>query len=310
MTNKAAYPIAVLLVTVSLIVGCQGTGSSPGGGTHRSFATPEEAVEALVSALERGNQTETSALFGPGTDELVGSGDPVQDTNDRKSFVEKYRTKHSLVEDGADKRTLVVGEDDWPLPVPIVLRDGRWYFNGAEGAEELVYRRIGRNELGAIAACRGFVEAQHEYAATGHDGDPPGIYALKLLSDEGRQNGLYWKTGEDEPPSPVGEFVANAAAEGYRRGGGSTYHGYEYRMLYRQGPHAKGGARDYFQNGLLTRGFALVAWPAEMGMSGIMTFIINQDGVVYQKDLGDDTEEKIAAMTAFDPDASWKVVPE
>jgi len=173
--------------------------------------------------------------------------------------------------------------------------------------DELIYRRIGANELGAIAVSRGFVEAQNEYASEGRDGDPAGIYAMKLLSDEGRQNGLYWPTAAGVPPSPAGEFVANAAAEGYRRNP-VAYHGYRYRMLYRQGGNAAGGARDYFKDGLLTQGFALVAWPAEYGVSGIMTFVVNQDGDVFQRDLGADTEARVAGMSAFDPDRGWKKV--
>jgi hypothetical protein len=173
-----------------------------------------------------------------------------------------------------------------------------------------VYRRIGGNELGAIAVSRGFVDAQLEYAAEGRDGDPAGIYALKLVSDDGARNGLYWPTGADEPPSPAGPFVAAAAGEGYRRGARQPYHGYYYRMLYKQGKNAKGGHREYFRGGLLTEGFALVAWPAEYQVSGVMTFIVNQDGTVFQKDLGDSTEDIVAAMASFNPDGSWTAVAE
>jgi hypothetical protein len=293
-----------LVFAVVLLVGCSG----PGSGGHQSFASPEAAVDALISALDKNDTAALSNLLGPDSEELVDSGDTVQDASDRKAFIASYRQKHSLVADGEDRRTLVVGEHDWPLPVPVVRRGGRWYLDGAEGTDEIIYRRIGANELGAIAVARGFVEAQQDYAAEGRDGDPAGIYALKLVSDEERQNGLYWPTADDEAPSPAGPFVADAAAEGYRSAS-QPYHGYQYRMLYRQGPEAQGGARDYFRDGLLTQGFALVAWPAEYGVSGIMTFVVNQDGAVYQKDLGEDTESQAAAMSAFDPDSSWKVVP-
>jgi hypothetical protein len=287
-----------LVFAVALLVGCSG----PSSGGHQSFASPEAAVDALIGALEKNDTTALSNLLGPDSEELIDSGDPVQDASDRKAFVASYRQKHSLVEDREDRRTLVVGEHEWPLPVPVVRRGGRWYLDGVEGTDEIIYRRIGANELGAIAVARGFVEAQQDYTAEGHDGDPPGIYALKLLSDEGRQNGLYWPTADDEPPSPAGPFVGDAAAEGYRSGrsGRQPYHGYQYRMLYRQGPNARGGARDYFRDGLLTQGFALVAWPAEYGVSGIMTFVVNQDGAVYQKDLGEDTESQAAAISAVD----------
>jgi hypothetical protein len=192
----------------------------------------------------------------------------------------------------------------------VVKRDGRWVLDGEKGVDELVYRRIGGNELGAIAVCRGFVDAELEYAAEGRDGDPAGIYALKLVSDDGGRNGLYWPTGAEEKPSPAGPFVAAAAGEGYRRGARQPYHGYYYRMLYQQGKYAKGGYREYFRGGLLTEGFALVAWPAEYQVSGVMTFIVNQDGTVFQKDLGDRTEDVVNAMTSFNPDRSWTAVRE
>jgi hypothetical protein len=197
------------------------------------------------------------------------------------------------------------------MPIPIVKKGGKWVFDGAAGVDELIYRRVGRNELGAIDVCRGFVSAQTEYASQGRDGDPAGIYAMKLISDEGMHNGLYWPTAEDEPASPAGPFVAAAAEEGYRKAEGSArapYHGYYYRMLYRQGPNANGGAKEYFKDGLLTEGFALVAWPAEYGSSGVQTFIVNQDGVVFQKDLGEDTAAAVEAIQAYDPDSTWTAI--
>ncbi len=268
------------------------------------------AVDALIAAVEKGDKKALSRMFGPDSEGLIDSGDPVDDASDRTSFLASYRAKHQLLEDGDNQRTLVIGEKEWPFPVPVVRRDGRWYLDGAKGNDEIIYRRIGGNELGAIAAARGFVDAQHEYAAAGRDGDPAGIFALKLLSDDGRENGLYWPTAEGDTPSPAGPAVAAAADEGYRRGQGLPYHGYHYRMVYRQGPSAPGGAREYFRDGLLTEGFALVAWPAQYGVSGIMSFLVNQDGLVYQRDLGDETEAQVAAIHAFEPDASWKSVPQ
>jgi hypothetical protein len=197
------------------------------------------------------------------------------------------------------------------MPIPIVKRDGKWAFDGEAGIDELIYRRVGANELGAIDVCRGYVAAQVEYASEGRDGDSPGIYALKLLSDEGLHNGLYWPAAEGEPPSPAGPFVAAAASEGYRRaseGERHPYHGYYYRPLFAQGANANGGAREYFKDGLLTEGFALIAWPADYGASGVMTFIVNQDGVVFQKDLGEDTATAVQAIQAFDPDSSWVAI--
>lgn len=303
--RRIAAPVgASLLALAALALAACGPTSGQAG-----FSTPEAAFESLAAALERNDLPAAQALLGPGSEDLLVSGDAVQDAEDRADFVATYRARNSLQADGDARRTLLLGEEQWPFPIPAVLQDGKWRLDGASGADELVYRRVGQNELGAIAVARGFVEAQNEYAAQGHDGDPPGIFALKLNSDPGLQNGLYWPTADDEPPSPAGEFVASAAGEGYRAGQGMPYHGYHYRMLYRQGPNASGGEREYFRDGLLTQGFALVAWPADYGSSGVMTFIVNQNGEVYQKDLGVDTGATVLQLMAYDPDSSWKPVP-
>ena len=280
-------------------------------GRPASFDSAEAAVSALAQALGKDDTVALQQLLGPGSEELLSSGDAVQDKRDRAGFLAAFDEKHSLVADGTDAFTLVIGAHEWPFPIPVVKRDGRWHLDGSQGADELVYRRVGANELGAIAVCRGFVEAQNEYAAEGHDGDSAGIYALKLISDQGQHNGLYWPTAQDEAPSPAGAFVAAAAAEGYRRS--------EARLPITvttiecctgRASNANGGEREYFKDGLLTEGFALVAWPAEYQVSGVMTFIVNQDGVVFQKDLGEETADTAAAMTSFDPDASWVAVTE
>jgi hypothetical protein len=258
---------------------------------------------------QRSSQRSARTTSPPLGEEILSSGDAVQDKSDRANVVAAYSKAHELVAEGDDSMILVIGENKWPFPIPLVERDGRWSFDSEKGADELVYRRVGRNELGAIAMCRGYVDAQLEYAARGHDGDPPGIYALKLFSDEGSENGLYWRTEAGEEPSPAGEFVAAAAGEGYHRGADRTpYHGYYYRMLHAQAANANGGARDYFEDGLMTEGFALVAWPADYGSSGVMTFLVNQDGVVFQRDLGESTRESVEAMTAYDPDSTWTAV--
>ena len=297
---------AAIILALALVAGCAKKPGQPDG----SFATPEEAATAFVEKMKANDLGGLQALLGPGSEELLNSGDAVQDAGDRAEFLAAYAARHSFTDEGADRKILVVGEDDWPMPIPLVKTDGRWRFDGEAGVDELIYRRVGANELGAIDVCRGFVEAQIEYASEGRDGDPAGIYALKLVSDEGLQNGLYWPTAEGEPPSPAGPFVASAAAEGYRRVEGERmpYHGYYYRMLYAQGPNANGGARDYFKDGLYTEGFALVAWPADYGSSGVMTFIVNQDGVVFQKDLGEDTATAVESIQTFDPDSSWVAV--
>ena len=302
------FRVIALACAVLVVAGC---GSRHDEGKHARFDSPQAAVDAFVAALQKNDQAELTRLLGPGIDGLLSSGDPVQDQADRERFLAAYATKHSLQAEGDGTQVLVVGDNDWPFPIPLVEHKGRWHLDGNAGADELVYRRIGNNELGAIAVSRGFVAAQQEYAAQGHDGDPPGIYALKLISDEGTQNGLYWPVADGEPPSPAGPFVARAAAEGYRRNDAdpSPYHGYYYRMLYAQGPNAAGGAKDYFKDGVLTEGYALVAWPAEYGVSGVQTFIVNQDGTVYQKDLGEDTATAADAILLFDPDPSWTAVP-
>ena len=291
-----------MLLGLAIASGCaKPPGNEPG------FKTPEDAVGALVEALQANDMAALQALLGPGSEELLDSGDAVQDASDRAGFLAAYAAGHALIDDGPDRKVLEMGEVDWRMPIPIVKRDGRWQFDGEAGIDEMIYRRVGANELGAIDVCRGFVGAQLEYASEGRDGDPPGIYALKLISDEGLHNGLYWATEEGEPASPAGPFVAAAAEEGYRRveGERKPYHGYYYRMLYAQGPNANGGAREYFKDGLLTEGFALVAWPAEYGSSGVQTFIVNQDGVVFQKDLGEDTATAVESIESFDPDSSW-----
>jgi hypothetical protein len=294
--------VLALLLGLAIAAGCAKQPAKESG-----FKTAEEAVDALVTALQANDMAAVQALLGPGSEELLDSGDPVQDASDRAGFLAAYAAGHALVDDGPDRKVLEMGEDDWRMPIPIVKRDGRWHFDGEAGIDEMIYRRVGANELGAIDVCRGFVSAQLEYASQGRDGDPPGIYALKLVSDEGMHNGLYWPTEEGEPESPAGPFVAAAAAEGYRRVEGERRpnHGYYYRLLYAQGPNASGGARDYFKDGLMTEGFALIAWPAEYGSSGVQTFIVNQDGVVFQKDLGEDTATAVESIQSFDPDSSW-----
>ena len=301
-TTRARTAVALIAFAL-LAAGCAGKKDEVAG-----FATPEDAAKALVSAFQADDLTAAAKLLGPGSEELLSSGDAVADKADRTDFLADYAAKNSISLEG-DKATLVVGPNDWPLPIPIVKKDGKWVFDGEAGVDELIYRRVGENELGAIDVMYGYVNAQNAYASEGRDGDPAGIYALKLISDEGMQNGLYWPTAEGETPSPAGPFIAGAAEEGYAAGEGRTpYHGYYYRMLYAQGTNANGGAREYFKDGVLTEGFAGIAWPADYGSSGVMTFIVNQDGVVFQKDLGEDTATVVETMKAFDPDSSWVAI--
>jgi len=309
MVPSSLRAVFVLLAAAFLVAGCaKKEAAAP---EQTGFNTPEEAAAAFVAAVQGNDSAAMAKLLGPGSEDILASGDAVADASDREWFVSAYNAKHSLDADGTDKRVLSVGDDAWPMPIPIVKKDGKWVFDGDAGSDELIYRRVGRNELGAIDVCHGFVSAQTEYASLGRDGDPAGIYALKLISDEGMHNGLYWATTEDEPASPAGPFVAAAAEEGYRKAEGSArapYHGYYYRMLFKQGTNANGGAKEYFKDGLLTEGFALIAWPADYGSSGVQTFIVNQDGVVFQKDLGEDTATAVEAIQAYDPDSSWTAI--
>jgi DUF2950 family protein len=279
---------------------------------QKTFATPDEAVQALFKASKDENQEEMLAVFGDDGKELVFSGDAVQDKASMARFVKAYETKHVLVRKDANTRILQVGASGWAMPIPLVNDGGKWRFDTAAGKQEVLFRRIGHNELGAIAACRGFIDAQKDYAAVGHDGLPAGIYAQRLMSEAGKQNGLYWETKEDEPASPAGPFLAKAGGEGYGGTPGSAssepYHGYFYRILKAQGSAAKGGAKNYLNDGNLTQGVALVAYPAQYKVSGVMTFMINQQGIVYQKDLGDQTSALTAAMTEYNPDRTWTKV--
>ena len=278
-----------------------------------SFSTPDSAVTVLVAALEKRDGVTLRRLLGPETEGLIGGGDTTTYRRDREAFLARYRAGHQLVAGGPDDVILQVGEDQWPLPVPLLRRNGRWHFDGDAAAHELLARRIGANELRTIDVMRGFVSAQQEYASVGHDGAAPGVYARVLRSDPGRQNGLYWQAAAGQPPSPAGPFLAAATAEGYAATGGASgpapYHGYVYRMLFSQGPAAEGGAREYVVDGKLTGGFALLAYPANYGDTGIQTFIVGPDGLVWQRDLGEKTAEAAAGITKFDPDSSWTPIP-
>jgi hypothetical protein len=273
---------------------------------QKTFATPAEAVKALVGAMESGKEDELLAVFGDDSKDLIDSGDAVQDKKTRDDFLKAYKTKHAILAEGADSEVLQVGVKNWEMPIPIVKEGGKWRFDTAAGKRELIYRRIGDNELGAIAASRGYIAAQQDYAALGHDGLPAGLYAQKLRSDAGKQNGLYWETKEGEQPSPAGPFLAQAGEEGY--GKSDPYHGYYYHSLKAQGSAAKGGAMSYLVDGQLKNGVGLIAFPAQYKSSGVMTFIINQNGVVYQKDLGEKTSDLAKAITEFNPDSTWKKV--
>jgi Protein of unknown function (DUF2950) len=274
---------------------------------QQSFKTPEEAVDALVSAAKAHDRNGVLTVLGQSAADIVSSGDEVADRSDRDRVLEAYDANHRLVMEGADKAVLVLGNQDWPFPIPLVRKDGTWRFDTAAGREEILFRRIGRNELSAIQAILAYVDAQHEYAEKGVAGS--GVYAQRIVSQPGKKDGLYWPAQSGADESPLGEFAASAAADGYRAGQQRIpYHGYYYKVLTRQGPNAPGGALDYIVRGNMMGGFALVAYPAEYRNSGVMTFLVNHQGVVYEKDLGPNTAAIAAGMAAFNPDSTWQRV--
>jgi len=300
-----------IAVAVTLLIGLAGSRdavvASP---RQRSFASPGEAVQALVKAVKAGDMDALAAILGPEGRPLISSGDAVADKQEREHFVRSYEQSNKLERPTETKAVLVIGQDQWPLPIPVVKEGEAWRFDTAAGKEEILNRRIGRNELSAMQVCLAYVDAQREYARVARESDGVLAYAMKFRSDEGKQNGLYWPTKEGEESSPLGVLVANARAEGYSRkasGGKPTpYHGYFYRILTAQGTDAPGGAYDYVVKGKMIGGFALVAYPAQYGVSGVMTFIVNHEGVVYEKDLGTDTEKIALAMQTYNPDHTWK----
>ena len=276
---------------------------------QQKFKSPEEAVDALVGAAKSGNVKAIIAVLGPEGRAVVSSGDPVADATIRQKFVSAYDAKHAIEMEGDGTQALIIGNDDWPFPIPLVNRAGEWRFDTKAGLDEILRRRIGRNELSAIQVCLAYVQAQNEYAALDPARLGRGVYAQRIVSRPGKKDGLYWPNAEGESPSPLGDLAAQASAEGYKAGSAQIpYHGYYYRILTRQGASAVGGAYDYLVKGKMIGGFALIAFPAEYGNSGIMTFMVNQDGTVYQKDLGPKTAKLARRIDSFAPDATWTKV--
>ncbi len=282
-------------------------------GAQQVFPTPGAAINALVAADKADDVKALSTILGPDSDQILSSGDPVADKNARAEFVRRYDEMHRLAYDEQGRVILYVGANNWPVPIPLVKKDTGWVFDTAAGKDELLFRRIGRNELFTIKVLEDLADAQSEYASGTHDGGVEGEFAQKILSDAGKQNGLYWETAEGQPESPIGPLVAKATAEGYKKDNGDNpipFHGYYYKILTGQGRNAPGGARKYLVDGKMTNGFAFLAYPAEYRASGVMTFMINQDGVIVQKDLGSDTATLATKMTQYDPDKTWQEVDE
>lgn len=277
---------------------------------QKTFSAPEEGVKALMEATKKNDTKAMLAILGPEAKSIIQSGDQVSDRAAFERFVKSYEEANKLVKSGDTQAILEVGKDAWPFPIPLVKENAGWRFDTQEGKEEIINRRIGRNELDVIQVSLAFVDAEREYYQRDPDGDKLLQYAQKFISTKGKRDGLFWETKPGEQPSPLGPLVARARGEGYKGAGGKPipYHGYYYRLLMGQGKDAPGGAYDYVVRGKMMGGFGMVAYPAQYGSSGIMTFIVNHDGVVYQKDLGPKTASIAQSMTRFNPDKTWTAV--
>jgi hypothetical protein len=293
--------LGVLLLTAPVA----GRAAEP---AQQTFASPEEAAASLAEAAGHGDKAELLKIFGADGAKLISSGDPIADDDARQRLAAEYAASHKISYEGDRKAVLSIGKDDFPLPIPLVKEGLAWHFDTAAGEQEILDRRIGRNELNTIEVCHAYVEAQREYAAISAPGKGLGEYAQEFRSTPGKHNGLYWESENAADESPLGPLVASARAEGYgpnTDGTPTPYHGYFFKILTQQGPNASGGAKDYSVNGHMTGGFAMIAFPATYGDSGIMTFIVDQTGVVFEKNLGPSTKAIAGRITAFDPDQTW-----
>jgi hypothetical protein len=303
--------LSKLAAVAILLTGCFAIRSMAQQQGQKTFPSSGAASDALVTAAQSNDEKAMLDILGPDGKQIVSSGDETEDANTRANFVRRYQEMHRLVIEPDGTTTLYIGAENWPTPIPLVNKGNSWYFDTEAGKKEILYRRIGRNELSTIRVCQELAAAQKEYYST-HQNE----YAHKIFSDEGQHNGLYWKAADGEPQSPIGPLVASAVAEGYKGYANSQdnapvpYRGYYYRILMRQGENAPGGTKSYIVNGKMTRGFAFVAYPAEYLSSGVMTFIVNVDGIVYQKDLGKKTHALANSMNKYNPDSSWQKAEE
>jgi len=290
-----------------LLSGCVPARSTAQQKGQKTFSSPEEASQALVAAAQSNDEKAMLEILGPDGKQIVSSGDETQDAENRANFVKRYQQMHRFVKEPDGTVIMYIGAENWPAPIPLVSKGNVWYFDTAAGKKEILYRRVGRNEMSAIRVCQELVAAQKEYYASQHE------YAQQIFSDAGQHNGLYWKVADGEPQSPIGPLVAAAVAEGYVKGQAgppTPYRGYLFHILTRQGKNAPGGAKSYIVNGKMTEGFAFIAYPAEYRSSGVMTFIVNQDGVVYQKDFGKKTESLGKALKEYNVDSKWQKAEE
>jgi Protein of unknown function (DUF2950) len=300
---------ALAFFLLLLILTPFGLSQQPG---QKTFGSADDASQALFAAAQNGDKSALLNILGPAGAPIVSSSDDVQDNKSRDEFVTRYQQMHRLAKEPDGTTTLYIGAENWPVPLPLVSKGGVWYFDTAAAAQEILFRRIGKNEFAAMEVLEALIDAENDYYSQSRDGKPQ-QYAQKFASDEGQHNGLYWKASEGETQSPAGPLVAYATGEGYgkKQGDGegpSPFHGYYYRILTAQGKTAKGAAKSYVVNGEMTGGFALLAYPADYRSSGVMTFIVNQDGVIYEKDLGPKTAELASAMKEYSPDKSWRKV--
>jgi hypothetical protein len=310
-TSRLCIMVAAFGVAISLLACNTAKAPAPSETGPKTFATPDDAGAALLSAAKAGDHATLLAIFGPGSSDLIFSGDDAQDKRSGENFTAAYQTMQRWRKQPDGSEVLVVGADNNPFPIPLKKNAaGQWYFDANAGKDEILARRIGSNELAAIDVMTAMADAQAQYLSQHHDGVKQ--YSQKFISDEGKQNGLYWKSPEGQPRSPLGPMVALASTEGFtpQAGKPQPFHGYFYRVLTKQGADAKGGAKDYIVNGKMTGGFAFIAYPEKYGDTGIATFIINQNGVVFEKDLGKTTTEIATATTEFNPDKTWTPVPE
>jgi hypothetical protein len=300
------------MLAAALAVAAGFAAISPGASAQehgqKTFASAGDACQALVAALTADDEESLKGILGPGSGDLISSGDPVEDKQRRQQFLEKYQQMHRLKTEPDGMTTLYVGAENWPAPVPLAHKGTSWYFDTAAGKQEILYRRIGQNELSVIQVCRELVNAEKEYRAEPHDGDSTLQYAQHLYSSMGRHDGLYWQMASGERESPIGPLVAAASAEGYAEGAGrqsEPFYGYYFRILTGEKRAGTADVQSYIVDGKMTRGFAVIAYPAEYRSSGVMTFIVAQDGVVYQKDLGQRTAEIAKSIAQYERDASW-----
>ena len=299
--------MSALAIVVGLAAGACARTTETG-----TFESADAAVRALIDTTKAGDLDALVALFGPEGRDIMSSSDPATARRNQEVFLAAVAQRWRLEDRDAGTKELIVGNEDWPFPIPLVRTDrGGWRFDTAAGKEEILARRIGRNELAVIDVCRAYVKAQRAYARTGHDGTPAGHYAQRFNSEPGKHNGLYWPSRRGEPRSPLGDLVATAAADGYDLASRHTpqpFHGYNFRILTAQGAAAPGGDREYVKKGAMSGGFALIAWPVQYDATGVMTFIVNADGVVHERDLGPDTTKAAAAITRYNPDSMWRPV--